>query len=436
MKIFFLSIFLVFFTANGSELTLVENVVIKSSAVSKLKEIPDDLLKSSGNNILPFNLFFNLPEELQEIILDDILMTHPQSLSTLIKVSKKFRDSVHVFIDANDIPLHRKNILRPFLIGFDKEAIYAPSLHKFLLGKNVYKAFVLMKDYQNHPLKINLILKLWGFINPNALKEHHNNLHLRENISNELKYITHYCSYYDRSLKNFFESILENLDDNFYTQLFDKIYHKPKLYSSIYLMYCFLFLSQPDKIIFALSRANDDFLYDFINNQILGKVNSINELEEYINKFCIHHSSCKSIPYLKKIIQLEPNNPTYHFKLACIYKDINRFEESLIYAKKSVELDPLKASHQINLSEIFDKLGQNENAFIHARKAIELDSKNALYQFYLSATYLKLGFLTEALVHAKNAVELDSNNDKYKRYLNHVNHVIEHVRLAYVLKKD
>lgn len=65
--------------------------------------------------------------------------------------------------------------------------------------------------------------------------------------------------------------------------------------------------------------------------------------EEYFSKGqqCIQLLNPeRSIPYFKKAIELDPNNPQYHARMGSALFATHRVSEAITYYEKAVELDP------------------------------------------------------------------------------------------------
>ena len=112
---------------------------------------------------------------------------------------------------------------------------------------------------------------------------------------------------------------------------------------------------------------------------------------------------------LRELVEAHPDDPTYRFLLAGMYKNGRYFEEAFAEYKRVLEMAPSTFQARINLGNIYFLLGQYGEAISHYRRAIELrpDSVLAYYDMYLAQSdSFKLKEAEESLARAR---ELDAD---------------------------
>ena len=110
---------------------------------------------------------------------------------------------------------------------------------------------------------------------------------------------------------------------------------------------------------------------------------------------------------LRELVEAHPDDPTYRFLLAGMYKNGRYFEEAFSEYKRVLEIAPSTHQARINLGNIYFLLGQYGEAISHYRRAIDLrpDSVLAYYDMYLAQSdSFKLKEAEESLARAR---ELD-----------------------------
>jgi tetratricopeptide (TPR) repeat protein len=110
---------------------------------------------------------------------------------------------------------------------------------------------------------------------------------------------------------------------------------------------------------------------------------------------------------IRELVEAHPDDPTYRFLLAGMYKNGRYFEEAFAEYKRILEIAPSTYQARINLGNIYFLIGQYGEAISHYRRAIELrpDSVLAYYDMYLAQSdSFKLKEAEESLARAR---ELD-----------------------------
>lgn len=111
---------------------------------------------------------------------------------------------------------------------------------------------------------------------------------------------------------------------------------------------------------------------------------------------------------VRELVEAHPDDPTYRFLLAGMYKNGRYFEEAFSEYKRILEIAPSTYQARINLGNIYFLIGQYGEAISHYRRALELrpDSVLAYYNMYLAQSdSFKLKEAEESLARAR---ELDA----------------------------
>jgi Flp pilus assembly protein TadD len=55
---------------------------------------------------------------------------------------------------------------------------------------------------------------------------------------------------------------------------------------------------------------------------------------------CNKNRAAEAVPFVKELLEIEPNNAVFHLRLAMIYERLQRFDEAREAARKAAELAP------------------------------------------------------------------------------------------------
>jgi tetratricopeptide (TPR) repeat protein len=111
---------------------------------------------------------------------------------------------------------------------------------------------------------------------------------------------------------------------------------------------------------------------------------------------------------LRKLVDAHPNDASYRFLLAGLYKNGRFFEEAFEAYKQALELDPTLERAYINIGNIFSTTGQYGEAIAHYRKAIEIAPESVLAYFNLHLVQSESFRFREAEDTLRVARELDA----------------------------
>ena len=111
---------------------------------------------------------------------------------------------------------------------------------------------------------------------------------------------------------------------------------------------------------------------------------------------------------LRKLVDAHPNDGSYRFLLAGLYKNGRFFEEAFEAYKQALELDPALEQSYINIGNIFSVTGQYGEAIAHYQKAIEIAPASVLAYFNLHLAQQESFRFRTAEESLRIARELDS----------------------------
>lgn len=137
-------------------------------------------------------------------------------------------------------------------------------------------------------------------------------------------------------------------------------------------------------------------------------------------------SKTEALYFAKEAVALNENNLDFQKKLAFIYIDSGKFEESLVCLKKLVEVEPDRFYNWYAYSEVLMLVGEYEDAITIIEKAVKSHERAELY-YQLSNCYLNLGDEEKTQEALKKALELDSSisDDMEQKYPNIKDQVIK-----------
>jgi len=104
-------------------------------------------------------------------------------------------------------------------------------------------------------------------------------------------------------------------------------------------------------------------------------INSSYVIQRYVNAF---FSALRSMGFLAFD---HDNSSKQIYRMALIYVLESEFEEAIVELDKAIELDPNNPSYHYNKGRILDELGRYEDAIEEFDKAIELNPNNSLYHY-------------------------------------------------------
>ena len=128
-------------------------------------------------------------------------------------------------------------------------------------------------------------------------------------------------------------------------------------------------------------------------------------------------SKTEALYFAKEAVALNENNLDFQKKLAFLYIDSGKFEESLSCLKKLVDAEPGRFYNWYAYSEVLMLVGDYKDAIIVIEKAVKSHERAELY-YQLSNCYLNLGNEEKGQEALKIALELDAtlSDDMQQKY--------------------
>ena len=121
-----------------------------------------------------------------------------------------------------------------------------------------------------------------------------------------------------------------------------------------------------------------------------------------------------SLPYLRKAIELVPDDPLGNYYLGSALAELNRPNEAIPYLEKALQAQPDGVLYLSALANAYENLDEFAIADSLYQKALELDPENALvlnnYGYSLSERGIRL---EEAMTMAQKALKIEPKNGAY-----------------------
>lgn len=103
------------------------------------------------------------------------------------------------------------------------------------------------------------------------------------------------------------------------------------------------------------------------------------------------------IPYLLKLIEIEPNYSSHIYDLAYAYEKVEKYNESIFYYLKYLEEEPFSDNAWYNIGIIYDKIEEYEKALEAYDYAIAINSLNTFAIFNKANILCNLDKYSEAI---------------------------------------
>lgn len=125
----------------------------------------------------------------------------------------------------------------------------------------------------------------------------------------------------------------------------------------------------------------------------------------------------EALHFAKEAVSLNDNNLDYQKRLAFLYIDCGKFEESLVCMKTLVDLEPTRFYNWYAYSEVLMLIGDYEDAILILKKATKMHHRAELF-YQQSNCYFHLNNQKEARKSLAIALELDKNilEDMQQKY--------------------
>ena len=116
--------------------------------------------------------------------------------------------------------------------------------------------------------------------------------------------------------------------------------------------------------------------------------------------------------FLRKAIDLNPQNENAYYRLGRIYRFHGDFSKSENSLKKAIEINPKNDMAYIELGLLYRHQGEFSQAEDSFKKAIELNSKNFVAFFELGVLYRDQGNLSQAEDSFREAAKIRPKDEK------------------------
>ncbi|EWS75903.1 SLEI family protein (macronuclear) [Tetrahymena thermophila SB210] len=135
------------------------------------------------------------------------------------------------------------------------------------------------------------------------------------------------------------------------------------------------------------------------------------QTDDYYFEGCDYYqqqNNDKSIEYLKKALEIDPNFYLAYDKLGLVKKEKKMFNDSIFHYKKALELNPTFCS-AIETIETVMKMHLDKKMIKEAKEFSEQVPKNLDAYYKLAKVYLVQNMFDESIVYYRKVLELDSN---------------------------
>lgn len=141
-------------------------------------------------------------------------------------------------------------------------------------------------------------------------------------------------------------------------------------------------------------------LKDPLNTLVINEIAKIYLQSNHINE---------GVFYLKKSLEIKPDQPVAHFDLGTAYSQLKNLEESLACYKKTIEYDDSNPKSYFNKGIIESKLKYLNDALISFKKSLDLDPTNFDAITAIAVVLTDLNFIDEAIKYLDKAMQLNPN---------------------------
>jgi len=114
--------------------------------------------------------------------------------------------------------------------------------------------------------------------------------------------------------------------------------------------------------------------------------------------------------HLSRAIELEPNEPVYHYLLGCTFRYMNEIGRATYHLHKSVRLDDSKDMYWCELGWVVGFNQDLEMGIEYLKKALRINPLNSKALADLSVLYAKAAKFGEALVCIEEALKHDPDD--------------------------
>ncbi len=112
-------------------------------------------------------------------------------------------------------------------------------------------------------------------------------------------------------------------------------------------------------------------------------------------------------PYLKRLLDINPEDADALSMLAQIAKDDGKYKLAIKYWKQTIKIQPNNVELMNNIGVSYAILNSFGKAIVWYKKAIAIDENYALAYYNLATALYEIGEYKESLSNAEKAMELD-----------------------------
>jgi len=132
---------------------------------------------------------------------------------------------------------------------------------------------------------------------------------------------------------------------------------------------------------------------------------------------------------LKKAIEIEPENPNFHFELGNLLIEKNDLMGARLEFEQAVMIDPEHLASHYNLGLVYGEFGLTAEAREEFRKVLELDPRHIKAELQIGYTYANEGFFDDAREAFRKAQEMDITDPEPRRAIEEVDEMEAEARL-------
>jgi len=166
-----------------------------------------------------------------------------------------------------------------------------------------------------------------------------------------------------------------------------------------------------------VEKITDSAVTSFNNLFSLSKEQSADIYRHVGSKFINKSKSQSAIPYLKKVVELNPEDADAQFKLGSAYYLKGSYDDAISCFEGSLKIDPENYECLYALGKTYGYKELYDKAIAALKKAEGIKPDNPNLHYRLGANYDSLEKYKEAIGSFKKAIELDPQNADYYQSL-------------------
>ena len=119
---------------------------------------------------------------------------------------------------------------------------------------------------------------------------------------------------------------------------------------------------------------------------------------------------------LRRAIELDPSNSTYHSNLAATLYDEHKLDEAIVEYRRAIELGSDNSMAHNDLGKALSQQGKHDEAMVELKRAVGLEPNDARIHNNVGDVLFDERKLNEAIVEYRRSIELDPRPPYYKRF--------------------